>query len=442
VKTAKGTFLVLNLIIVSRSSPHNKNSSLTRRLLVPAFASSDFAEEFRHYSKISKIVSLEDHYRIFFTLWCDSFLEFRKYCDYVIDMDRVQGDHLYRSEAEKRLGYPGLFDDCRIRASASHYLPDRTLAGVEADVVKQYGQQERQVLSRNYDFGTPNTELQGIAGFISRKLEQFRRAHRETPVVSIITPSYNQARYVEQTIKSVIDQVGEFYIEYIVMDGLSGDGTVEILSRYADMINSGDYTEINHKNYYMNENVRCMGINMEVVSAADNGQADALNKGFQRSSGSIIGWLNSDDMYYSERVISNVVSAFSSRNVNFVYGRGIRVDENGIYIREEQYVNQYKPDKINVVDFILQPSAFWRRSVYESVGGLREDYHYVFDWEYWVRIYGSYDLVRLGVLLSCYRVYENNKTSAGGEARTREMVQMLTETGFYNEESRRLNYLE
>ena len=261
---------------------------------------------------------------------------------------------------------------------------------------------------------------------------------KHVPVISIITPSYNQAEFIDETIKSVLEQKGDFYIDYIIVDGLSDDDTVEIIKSNMSCCTKGECKEIDGLKYYKNDSIHCSGISFRYISEEDKGQANALNKGFDMAAGSLLGWINSDDIYYSPDTLSSVVKDFSDKSTNFLYGRGVRVDRNGIFVREESYVNNFRPVKIKLVDFILQPSAFWRRKVYEDVGVLNEDYHYVFDWDYWIRISEQFELKKNKNILSCYRVYGETKTSAGGDARENEIVALLKSYNSYNKEAVRL----
>src|SRR3972149_7029872 len=103
--------------------------------------------------------------------------------------------------------------------------------------------------------------------------------------VTIVTPSFNQGRFIGETIESVISQEGDFLLEYLIMDGGSTDNSVEVIKKYEDLLKGGGWP------------VRCRGIEYRWVSVKDNGQADAINKGFMASKGETLAWLNSDDVY-------------------------------------------------------------------------------------------------------------------------------------------------
>ena len=155
------------------------------------------------------------------------------------------------------------------------------------------------------------------------------------PLVSIVTPSYNQAQYLEQTLRSVLEQDYP-RIEYMVIDGASTDGSVEIIRKYEDRLA-----------YW--------------VSEKDSGQAEAINKGFTRASGDIIAWLNSDD-YFLPGAVGAAVKAFDENpDVLLVYGDMLAVDERGRTINQLKY-RQLTLDDLLCFQIIGQPAVFMRRS--------------------------------------------------------------------------------
>jgi GT2 family glycosyltransferase len=179
------------------------------------------------------------------------------------------------------------------------------------------------------------------------------------PLVSIITPSFNQAAYLEQTIHSVLDQDYP-HIEYIVMDGGSTDGSPAILKKYADKLA-----------YW--------------VSEKDCGQADAINKGFARATGDIIAWLNSDD-YYLAGAVGAAVKIFEEYpDVLLVYGNMLAVDEYGKTFNVLTY-KQLTLEDLLCFQIIGQPAVFMRRSALLSVGGLDPTFHFMLDHQLWIRI--------------------------------------------------------
>ena len=169
------------------------------------------------------------------------------------------------------------------------------------------------------------------------------------PLVSIITPSFNQARYLEDTIRSVL---GQDYprVEYSIIDGASSDGSVDIIRKYADKLTWW-------------------------VSEKDSGQAEAINKGFVRAQGEIVAWLNSDDTYLPE-AISAAVKAFQKNpDVVLVYGNLLAIDEHGQTINLLNY-NQLSLKDLLCFQIIGQPAVFFRREALEKVGNLDITYHF------------------------------------------------------------------
>ncbi len=178
-------------------------------------------------------------------------------------------------------------------------------------------------------------------------------------LVSIITPSYNQAKYLEQTILSVLDQ-DHPSIEYIVVDGASTDESVEIIKKYADKL---AYWE----------------------STKDNGQADAINKGFARATGEIVAWLNSDD-YYLPGTVSAAVKVFEENpDVVMVYGNMLAVDENGVTFNTLTY-QQLTLEDLLCFQIIGQPAVFMRRSVLRKTNGLNLTFHFLLDHLLWIQV--------------------------------------------------------
>jgi glycosyltransferase involved in cell wall biosynthesis len=178
------------------------------------------------------------------------------------------------------------------------------------------------------------------------------------PRISIITPSYNQGKFVRRTIESVLTQnVQE--LEYLVIDGGSKDGTVPILQEYG-------------KTFYW-------------ISEKDKGHPDAINKGIMRSNGTIIGWLNSDDIYYPG-ALQAVLSFFDSHpHIDVVYGDANHIDEHDAFI-EKYPTEEWNWEKLKEVCYISQPATFLRRSVFDRFGLMDVSLRQSQDYEYWIRI--------------------------------------------------------
>ena len=217
------------------------------------------------------------------------------------------------------------------------------------------------------------------------------------PTVSIITPSYNQADYIGDTIESIRSQDYP-KVEHIIMDGGSNDGTTDVLEKY-------DST-----------------YDMKWVSQSDEGQADAINKGFEKASGDILGWLNSDDVYLSESAVSTAVSTLDTYpEADLVNGRGIRLKENGKWdhpIKRRDHKLSYSG--LKQVASVLQPATFWYQYVWKNTG-INTNLEYTFDWDFFIRASQNYNIIPISDFLIGYRWQGDNKTTSGGLERAEEI---------------------
>ena len=176
---------------------------------------------------------------------------------------------------------------------------------------------------------------------------------------SIVTPSFNQGNYIQATIESVLSQQ-EVALEYIVIDGNSKDNTVDVIEQFASQLT---YWE----------------------SQPDKGQTNAINKGFARSTGEILGWLNSDDVL-TQGALSRVAKVFNTNlEADVVYGDSSYMTKDGIVFRTKR-ARQFSLEYLRKHDFLYQPSTFFRRRIYEEVGHLDEQYNSCMDYEYWLRM--------------------------------------------------------
>jgi len=249
-------------------------------------------------------------------------------------------------------------------------------------------------------------------------------------IISIITPSYNHGEFILDTIRSVFEQKGLFFIDYIIMDGNSTDYTARVIEKWLkDLELKHDSIAIDGLRFYIKDDksslVGCSGVSMRFFSEKDEGQAHAINKGLKISKGDILCWLNSDDMYYNDMTVKKTLEFFQNSGAEFVYSRGCAMDNRRKIIKEEPYVTKYTQKDLKEVDFILQPAAFWSRKVFEGIGFLEESYNFVFDWEYWLRCSEKFELVFFDEITALNRYHPQMKTSNGGLVRKKEIVKLL-----------------
>lgn len=219
------------------------------------------------------------------------------------------------------------------------------------------------------------------------------------PLVSIITPSFNQAAYLEQAIRSVLAQDYPS-IEYLVVDGRSTDGSVEIIRRYAAQL-------------------------AWWVSEPDRGQADAINKGLGRARGEILAWLNSDDLYLPGAVSSAVAALQADPAVSLVFSDAITIDPHGKPINRLQF-GDWGLDELARFRIICQPAVFFRRSAIEQSGRLDPSYHFMLDHQLWLRIASRSRVHHVpGELWAAARHHPAAKNVAQADGFSREIFRLL-----------------
>lgn len=204
------------------------------------------------------------------------------------------------------------------------------------------------------------------------------------PKISLVTCSFQQGRYLETTLRSVLEQ-GYADLEYLVIDGGSTDDSVATLRRYERQLA-----------YW--------------VSEPDRGQTDALIKGFRRSSGEVLGWLCSDDLLLPGAL--QAIGEFFARHpqVQAVYGDSLWVDGAGHLLRAKKEIPFNRFVFLYDHNYIPQPSMFWRRSLYQAVGGLDVDFNLAMDGDLWERFSSRTSIAHLPRYLSCMRFYPEQKT--------------------------------
>ncbi len=222
------------------------------------------------------------------------------------------------------------------------------------------------------------------------RVEKFRTAQSGPirPKLSIVTPSYQQARYLGETMRSVLTQ--HLPVEYVVQDGGSTDGSAELIRAQAPRLRSW-------------------------TSARDHGQADAIARGFAQTSGSpddLMAWINSDD-YYQPGALAFVADYFARHPaVDVLYGHRIVVDETSREIAR-WFLPAHDPAVLRLNDFIPQETLFWRRRIWDRVGGLDPTFQFAMDWDLLLRFQAAgARIVRVPYFLACFRAHATQKTAA------------------------------
>lgn len=231
--------------------------------------------------------------------------------------------------------------------------------------------------------------------------------------ISIVTPSYNQGRFIERTIQSVLKQnISD--LEYFVIDGGSQDETLAILERYSNQL--------------------------RYVSERDNGQAHAVNKGLCMASGQVMGWLNSDDIYYPNTLQKVREYFLVHSDIDVIYGDAYHIDQNDQII-EHYPTESWNIERLKETCYLSQPTVFWRRSILLKFGLLDESLHYCMDYEYWLRL--ALQGARFGYLQEIFagsRLYPETKTRSAPVKATYEALRMLKQRIDYVSTKWLINY--
>ncbi len=221
------------------------------------------------------------------------------------------------------------------------------------------------------------------------------------PLVSIVTPNLNKAPFLAETMASVLGQDYE-PLEYIIIDGGSNDGSVEIIRRQQDRLAFW-------------------------VSERDQGQTQAINKGFKRARGEIVAWLNSDDLYYPGAIKRAAALFRNDPDLALLYGDGAFLTPRGDFLSYYEAIEPFDLRRLtSFSNFILQPTTFFRRSALADLGFLDQDLEYLMDWDLWCRLArAGYRFKYLPELLAADRRYQQTKTISGGGRRLKEAWSLM-----------------
>lgn len=221
------------------------------------------------------------------------------------------------------------------------------------------------------------------------------------PLVTVITPSFNQGKYIEETIKSVLNQTYD-NIEYIVMDGGSTDNTIEILKKYEGRI--------------------------KFFSEKDKGQTDAINKGFKMAKGEIVGWINSDDILESEAIKWSVEEFLKNDKLAITYGNIMYIDENSLAktdVKLERKPVITRDKLLHKNPDIIQPGSFYSHKLVQKVGYLDEKLNYVMDYDLFIKLLTLGDIKFIDKLLAKFRLHNESKTVSENHNFSREIYEVI-----------------
>jgi len=235
-----------------------------------------------------------------------------------------------------------------------------------------------------------------------------------SPTVSIITASYNQGHFIEETIVSVLSQEGDFFLDYLIMDGGSTDNSIEIVRRYDRLVREGRWQ------------TGCRGISFRWTSERDSGQADAINKGLALARGTIVGWLNSDDTYLPGAIAKVVAYMREHPDSVMVYGSAHYTDKDGI-VTGSYPTEPFRLERLAEKCFICQPAAFVRAEALAAAGRLDAGLLASMDYDLWIRMGKKFEdrIAYLDQYLATSRMYPENKTNAIRDMVLRENLRIL-----------------
>lgn len=224
--------------------------------------------------------------------------------------------------------------------------------------------------------------------------------------VSIITPTYNSEKYLEETILSVVNQTYN-NIQYIIIDGGSTDNTLNIIEKYKDKIDI-------------------------FISERDNGMYDAINKGLKMATGQLVAYINSDDLYNDENVLSNIVDFFEeNKDIDWAYSDFYSINE------KNEIISKHKVPKVNYKEFIAsdwsyipQPTSIWRRKIIDE--GVRFDckYRMASDYKFFLTLVRDYNVKKTTFNIAKFRIHEESLSSKQRDLNNKEMRAIKSEVGY------------
>jgi len=227
---------------------------------------------------------------------------------------------------------------------------------------------------------------------------------KNLPKITIITPSFNQVQFLEKTILSVLNQ-NYPNLEYIIVDGGSTDGSLEIIKKYERQL-------------------------AWWISEKDNGQSQAINKGLRQATGTWVGWQNSDDIYYENIFYDFASMALKNPGAGLIIGDLMIIDENDNVIRDMQFVKPTYKSILAEGMVLCNQAAFWRRSLHQKIGFLNEKYQYSFDYEWFLRLLNNATAIHRDKFWGAIRKHKNAKSSLDKDKFNHEHSQILSEHNF------------
>ncbi len=256
----------------------------------------------------------------------------------------------------------------------------------------------------------------------------------KTPIITSVTPSFNQGRFIDETINTVLSQKGNFYIDYIIMDGGSTDNSVEIIKKYETLLAENcRIQEKDHLQWYVKKEEEfpwnnCHGIGYRWKSEKDHGQVEALKKGFGMAKGDIYCWLNSDDLYVNPEVLQTVCTYFDrDPDLELITGDGPFISATGTELKIH-HVDRIDPRELIYLDYhILQPATFFRKEIYRETD-LDEHYTCAFDADFFTGlVLAGVKYKKVNHALAAYRLHKESKTLKLSKIRCAEQIEITRE---------------